>query len=283
MSNGKILGSTNAPTPDGSSGFWSLNTIRNALFDDQWPDLDPKYGAAYAASYLATTGGTLHHISPSDDLTNTMANAARGDAILLDKGLYQCGMPSGGTTFHGGKEVLVVGNTAFPQLVVIEFDSDNPSNVRDHPIFENSPSTYTQLAFLTFWRNPTTDFGTNYANAILRGSNNACKAIAVNVYFDLDDYLVSWIYDNNSRTTHDLRIYRSTFANYSTWMSKYSGQSNVIDVGNCLFDDTTITTEFVNLGGNIYSAVVDTTDRKYDEETYPTAGHLYVPNTNAIF
>jgi len=57
----------------------------------------------------------------------------------------------------------------------------------------------------------------------------------------------------------------------------------VITVTDCLFDDSTDTTEYVNGGGNTTGATVDTTNRSYNTGTYTSSGHLYIPNTTAVF
>ena len=223
-------------------------------------------------------------MSSGGDLRAAIDGATDGDAILVDEGTYSTGPVSGDDSIFSTKQVLIAGNTDAPQNVVIDFDHDAEGDIRDHPIFEQgTTSTYSQLAFLTFFRNPTTTISTNYNSSLMKGGSGTAKGIAINVYFDLDDKLVAWHYDNNDNTAHDVRFLRCTFANYSTWTASYSGLDNVIDVGNCLFDDTTDQTEYVNLGGNVTSGTVDTGNRTYNTSTYPTAGHLYIPNTTAVF
>ena len=271
------------PSTSSAYGIWSLNEVRDAERGDNWPEVTTK-GYGYASSYLATTGGSLITVASGGDVRAAIDGSTDGDAILIDEGTYAFGPATSQNTMHSGKEVLIVGNTDTPQSVVIDFDHDANGDIRDHPVFDSANSTTnTQLAFLTFYRNPTTTISTNYNSSLLKGGGGLSKGIAINVYFDLDNKLVSWHYDNNSLTTHDIRYLRCTFANYSSWATSYSGSNSVVDVGNCLFDDTTQTSEYVDLGGNVTSGTLNTTTRTYDTGTYATSGHLYIPNTTAVF
>jgi hypothetical protein len=271
------------PNTTSASDVWSLRDVYKAEAGDEWPFIST-LGRDYVSSYLATTGGSLITVSSGGDLRAAIDGATDGDAILVNEGTYQLGPAVGSDTLHSGKDVLIAGNTDVPQNVVLDFDHDTNTDIRDHDVFSTSCSTTNcQIAFLTFFRNPTTTINTNYNSTILGGGNGTTKGIAVNVYFDLDDKLVAWHYDNNENTAHDVRFLRCTFANYSTWTTSYSGRNDVIDVGNCLFDDTTVTNEYVNLGDNVTSGTVDTGNRTYNTSTYPTAGHLYIPNTTAVF
>ena len=273
------------PTPDSAYGIWSLNEIRDAVRGQNWPGSEIlTSGRLYADSYLATTGGSLITVASDGDVRAAIDGSTDGDAILIDEGTYAFGPATSSVLIHSGKEVLIAGNTDTPQSVVIDFDHDANGDTRDHPVFgAQNLTTNTQLAFLTFYRNPTTTISTNYNSSLLKGGGGQSRGIAVNVYFDLDDKLVAWHYDNNDYTTHDVRYLRCTFANYSSWTASYSGRDDVVDVGNCLFDDTTDQTEYVDLGSNVYSATVNTASRSYSTSSYPTAGHLYIPNTTAVF
>jgi hypothetical protein len=105
----------------------------------------------------------------------------------------------------------------------------------------------------------------------------------VNCYFDNNGGDISWHYDNASSTGTDVEFIRCTFANYTNWDNSYSGRDDQIDVGDCLFSGSTDSTEYVDLGGNVTNATIDETNRTYNTSTYSSSGHLYVPNTNAIF
>lgn len=270
------------PTRGSASGIWKLNEARNASMGGSWPTTTS--GLFYAQSYIAQTGGSLITVSVGGNVRAAIDSSLDGDAVLIDEGTYSVGTSSVGSAIHGGKEILIAGNTDIPQNVVIDYNHDVPEEIRDHPVFKDDcNTTNTQLAFLTFYRNPTNTISTNYNSTLVQGNSGTTKGIAINVYFDLDDKLVAWNYDNSNNTTHDVRFLRCTFANYSSWVSSYSGSDGVIDVGNCLFDDSTITTEYINLGNNFAGAVVDTANRSYNTLTYPTAGHLYIPNTTAVF
>jgi len=245
-------------------------------------------GSDYVQNYLLSTGGSLNTVNTSDDLRQIIDNASDGDAILISPGTYQIGpkdadYPAERSIF-GDSDVLICGDTDDAADVVIDFNHDEYTSVRDHPVFIGStPSTNTQLAFLTYFRNPDATISTNYNTAMALLSNTDCFGIAVNVYFDLDNDNVSWHYDNSNSSGNDVRFIRCTFANYSDWLSSYSGRDDQIDVGNCLFNGSIETGEFIDLGGNVTNASINETSRTYSTSTYSSAGHLYVPNTDAIF
>lgn len=250
------------------------------------------FGRLYAESYIAATSGSIIEVFTTDDLETEINNSSDGDALLLEPGSYTTDAQIVTASFNSdpfrGKNILIVGDTDAAQDVVVEVDNDGDGAVRDHPVFTraptgtSTPTIYRQLAFLVYKRLQTT--GTNYANALVRGNTDGLgppKGVMVNCYFDSNNGDVSWHYDN-SNTAIDVRFIRCTFGNYANWDASYTGLDNVLDVGNCLFDKTTDTSEYVNLGGNVTSATVDITNRTYDTATYPTAGHLYVPNTDVI-
>lgn len=253
---------------------------------DNWPSLPS--GADYATSYLATTGGTLINHSTTGSLNTVIDNASDGDAILLTDGSYTIdAIPFGLYTADcfRRKNILICG-ASFAENVVVTVNHDGVSAVRDHPVFCGSDSLHTptvnrQMAFITFLRQQTSTL--NYSSSLVFGNGTPLsKGRMVNCYFDSNTGNVSWHYDNNSGAL-DVEFVRCTFANYGVWPSSYSGFDNVLTVSNCLFDDTIDTTEYVNGGGNVTSATVNTTARTYDTSTYTTAGHLYVPNTTAVF
>lgn len=250
------------------------------------------FGRLYAESYIAASGGSIIEVATTDDLETEINNSSDNDALLLEPGSYAYDALTRGSFYSDpfrGKNILIVGDTNEAQEVLVEVNHDGEAAARDHPIFTDNtgPTIYRQLAFLAFKRLAIT--GTNYADALVRGNDTEVRSprgVMVNCYFDNNNFDlradISWHYDNNNRTTIDVRFIRCTFAYYQDWQASYSGLDNVLDVGNCLFDKTTDTTEYVNLGGNVVNAVIDTTNRTYDTATYPTAGHLYVPNTDVI-
>jgi len=126
----------------------------------------------------------------------------------------------------------------------------------------------------------------SYSSALVNNNNGGSSAPtigrATNCYIDYNGGDISWIYDNLNVTSVDVEWTRCTFANYGSWVSKYSGANAANTATNCLFDDTTVS-EYTDGGSNVTSATVDTTNRTYNTGTYATAGHLYIPNTTAIF
>ena len=241
---------------------------------------DVTTGGAYAAQYTSITGGTIvNHGTTSGSIDSAIDALSDGDALLLDAGTYTATRGTGVDVFRN-KAVLICGNSPSGDAgaVVIEFDHDQPSAVRDHPIFDNSLTDLkAQLAFISLKRIQTS--GTNYISALVRGNGRTPKGKAVNCYFDFNNGDVSWIYDNNNVTTIDVRWHNCTFANYANWDSKYSGRADVTDVHNALFDDTYDTNDTLFFGTIVGSATVDTVNRTYDTNTYPNSGHLIIdPN-----
>ena len=277
------------PTSSAASDVWTLKDVYQAEAGDDWPFI-PTLGRSYADSYITTTSGTITPVATTDNLTTAVANATDGDVLLLEEGTHSLDGSIVQASFTAdpfqGKNVLICGDTDVPQNVLINYDSDGTSPVRDEGIFNadgNVKSTYRQIAFLA-WRTVQTHTNSYSASLTINnlGSTNGTKGIAVNCYIDYNNGNIAWVYDNNNSSTPDLQWHRCTFANYASWLTRYSGSTSVTDVGNCLFDDTT-QSEYVDLGGNVTSATVDTINRTYNTGTYSTAGHLYIPNTTAIF
>jgi len=263
--------------------------VYKARAGDSWPEISTDAnGSLYADSYLATTGGSLITVTSSGSINSVIDSANDGDAILLAPGTYST-TPDNSIGSRDGfrlKSLLIVGDTDDPADVVVEHNPDGDGGQRDHPVFSGSGytsiNTNKQIAFCTYRRNADTYLGTNYSNSLTKNFD-LNEGIAVNVYFDLDNEGVSWHYDNTGSSNNDVRFIRCTFANYSTWQSSYSGRDDQIDVEDCLFSGSTDTTEYVDLGGNVTSATIDETNRTYNTGTYSSTGHLYIPNTNAIF
>lgn len=252
------------------------------------------FGRLYAESYTAATSGSIIEVATTDDLETEINSSSDGDALLLEPGTYdtdcQIVVTNSISDVFRGKNILIVGDTDTAQDVLVNVDNDGDGTSRDHPIFAPSigsaPTIYRQLAFLSYKRIQIST--TNYISSLVSAyvSADSPMGVMVNCYFDNNNSAgsanVSWHYNNSNSSTIDVRFVRCTFASYDTWSASYSGLDNVVDVGSCLFSGATDTTEYVNLGGNVTSATIDTANRTYNTSTYPTAGHLYVPNTNVI-
>lgn len=279
------------PSSSAASDVWSLRENYKAEAGNDWPSI-PTLGRKYADSYIATTSGTITSIATTDDLTAAVASAADGDAFLLAEGTHDLDGLVINTGFQSDafqkKNVLICGDTDTPQNVLVNFDADGQAAVRDGGTFTSDNavacSTYRQIAFLA-WRTVQTS-SLSYAAALVNnnqgGSSFPAIGRATNCYIDYNNGDISWIYDNAAATNPDIEWNRCTFANYASWVTKYSGANVANTATNCLFDDTT-QSEYTDGGSNVTSATVDTTNRTYNTGTYSTAGHLYIPNTTAIF
>lgn len=279
------------PSSSAASDVWSLRENYKAEAGGDWPAL-PTLGRKYADSYIATTSGTITPVATTDNLTTAVANATDGDVLLLAEGSHDLD----GAIINSGyqsdpfqkKNVLICGDTDTPQSVLINYDEDGTVSTRDGGIFNSDSSvacsTYRQIAFLAFRTVQTHSL--NYEAALVNnnqgGSSTPSIGRATNCYIDYNNGNISWIYDNAAATNVDIEWNRCTFANYGSWLTKYSGANVANTATNCLFDDTT-QSEYTDGGSNVTSATVDTTNRTYDTGTYSTAGHLYIPNTTAIF
>ena len=279
------------PSSSAASDVWSLRENYKAEAGNDWPSI-PTNGRKYADSYIATTGGTITPVATTDNLTTAVSSATDGDVLLLAEGSHDLD----GAIVQSGfisdpfqkKNVLICGDTDIPQNVLVNFDADGTAAVRDGSTFVSDSavacSNYRQMAFLA-WRTVQTH-SLSYSSALVNNNNGGSSAPtigrATNCYIDYNGGDISWIYDNLNVTSVDVEWTRCTFANYGSWVSKYSGANAGNTATNCLFDDTT-QSEYTDGGSNVTSATVDTTNRTYDTGTYPTAGHLYIPNTTAIF
>lgn len=244
-------------------------------------------GSKFATQYVGLTSGTIvsHSTGDGTSIDTAIGNLNNGDALLLEPGTYTCGgnqeHDAYNTDIFETKYFLLAGNTDDAADVVIEYDHDQDSGVRDHPIFGSKASSETdslarQMAFLTYKRVQTST--TNYISALVRGhvSSDPAKGKMINCYVDLNNGNASWNYDNSNLTTLDVRFHNCTFANYGTWAGKYSGSNQVVHVYNGLFDDTYNSTDAQFYGTTTGSATVDTTNRTYDVSTYTSSGHLVI-------
>jgi hypothetical protein len=289
-----VRGDLPYPSVDEASSLWKLREAMTARSLGIYPNNDPvpqTSGSAYASSYLATTGGSLIEITIPGSLNATLDNASDGDAILLKTaGTYTVNNLQ--TDAYGScpwrlKNVLIAGDTEDASDFVVEFTK---TAQRGMHLFAGGnttspPSINKQGAFITFYTQNTS--GTSYINALVavvsNGSTAPPKGRLVNCYIDQNTGDISWHYNNGNEVSIDVEFVRCTFANYTNWDASYSGRDDVITVTSSLFDGTTDTTEYVDGGGNTYSATVDTTNRTYSTSSYSTSGHLYIPNTTAVF
>lgn len=279
------------PSSSAASDVWSLRENYKAEAGNDWPSI-PTFGRKYADSYIATTSGTITPVATTDNLNTAVDNATDGDVLLLAEGAHDLDATIVQTSFISdpfrNKNVLICGDTDTPQNVVVNFDADGTAAVRDGSTFVSyssvACSNYRQMAFLA-WRTVQTH-SLNYSAALVNNNHGGSSAPAIgratNCYIDYNNGNISWIYDNANVTSVDIEWTRCTFANYASWLTKYSGANAGNTVTNCLFDDTT-QSEYTDGGSNVTSATVDTTNRTYNTGTYSTAGHLYIPNTTAIF
>jgi len=227
---------------------------------------------AYANEYVANTGGSITTFSTPGSIDSVIDGLSDGDVLQLSPGTYTATRGSNTDAFRG-KDILICGTSEQSQDVLIEFDHDQPSGVRDHPIFGDPSTLQRQMAFLSFKRIQTS--GTNYISALVKGFGND-RGKMVNCYIDLNNGDVSWLYDNNNDPDIDVRFYNCTFANYANWDSRYSGRTDVVEVHNCLFDAGYDTDDVQFFGTNPSSATVDTVNRTYDTATFSESGHLVI-------
>jgi len=246
-------------------------------------------GGQYATSYIATTSGSItEHGVTSGTLNDAIDALSDGDVLLLAAGSYtitalQC--QGYGSDSWRNKNILIAGDTEDANDVVLEVTH---SAQRGKHIFASvNTATYPaatvnkQIAFVRYKRLATS--GTNYINAIAVGySTDPAAGRAVNCIFDFNNSNVCWMYDNYARTTHDIEFVRCTFLNYATWGGSYSGAAGQIIVGDCLFDDTYSTETRATVTSSTASATITVADGSYNTSTYGD-GHLYIPNTTAVF
>ena len=286
-----LQGDAAFPTTLGGSGIWSTTEVSRKTALSSWPVFTTFAGGGlYAQSYIATTSGTItSHVPTSGSLNSAIDALSDGDALLLAAGSYtidalQC--QGYGSDSWRNKNILIAGSTENANDVVLEVTH---SAQRGKHIFASvDTATYPaatvnkQIAFLRYKRLATST--TNYINAIAVGySTDPAKGRAVNCIFDFNNSAVCWMYDNYVRTTHDIEFVRCTFLNYSTWGASYSGAVGTMIVGDCLFDDTYYNTNNrATVTSSTASATITVADGSYNTSTYGD-GHLYIPNTTAVF
>jgi hypothetical protein len=286
----RLQGDMSYPTTSIASSRWSLTDVSRNEGLDRWPQfIDAFLGSDYAASYIATTGGSITNFGATSGSLNSAIDAlSDGDVLLLQAGSYTLtSVQSASYTSCPWRNanVLIAGDVADPNDVVIELT--HSADRGKHIFGEGSgtdkvPSINKQMAFCRLKRLATSP--TSYVNALAIGYGaNPAKGRMVNCILDLNDSYVSWTYDNATTTDHDVKFIRTTFLNYNAWQASYTGSTGIIKVDNCVFDDTTQETDRATLTDCETSVSVTISDGSYSTATYTTAGHLYVPNATAIF
>ena len=294
-----VQGDLTYPTTSEASSIFRLREASMARSLGIFPndDVVTTSGKDYADSYIATTGGSITvHGSTSGSLNTAVDALSDGDVLLLSAGSYTLTAVTTETYSSDPMRTvnaLIAGDTDDADDVVIEVTH---TSARGHHVFADedtaslAPSTYKQYAFIRFKRLDTS--GTSYVNALSGGvASYKAHGRMVNCIFDGNAGDVSWIYDNSQGTAHDVAHIRTTFINYNNWDASYTGASGAIVVNNCLFDDTTDETKTAGAGSHtiatltdcVKSATIQLSDGQYDTNTYSTAGHLYIPNTTAVF
>lgn len=243
------------------------------------------FGRRYAESMTNYTGGTIYEVASPGNIDSYLdAATAEQDAILLvGAGTYNSNALQGdayNSCPWRKKNVLIAGDTNDATTHIWTL---NHTGQRGKHLFTggySGTSNWKQAAFLHIKRPATST--TNYINAIAgQVTNYSINGGIVNCIFDSQGGGISWIYDNNN-ASHNVKINRCSIINYSAWYSNYSGSSSAVRVGNTLFSGARTTT-FSDQGGNVESATINSTTAAYSTATYPSAGHLYVPNTNYIY
>jgi len=284
-----LQGDATFPTTGGGSGIWSTTEVARKTALSSWPVFSAVVGGAlYAQSYIATTSGSIvEHVPTSGSLNSAIDALSDGDALVLQPGSYtitalQC--QGYGSDSWRKKNILIAGNTEDANDVVLEVTH---SAQRGKHIFAGVDTAYhpahtinKQIAFVRYKRLATST--TNYINAFGGGySSDPPKGRAVNCIFDFNNSYMSWFYDNYNRDYNDIKIVRCTFLNYNVWVSSYSGNSAAVVVVDSLFDDTS-TNDKASVTSSTASATITVADGSYNTSTYGD-GHLYIPNTTAVF
>lgn len=287
-----LQGDATFPTAADGSGIWSTTEVarKTALnkWAGHWATSYSSSGGQYATSYIATTLGSItEHGSTSGSLNSAIDALSDGDALLLAAGSYtidalQC--QGYGSDSWRNKNILIAGNTQNANDVVLEVTH---SAQRGKHIFASvDTATYPaatvnkQIAFVRYKRLATST--TSYINAIAVGySSDPAAGRAVNCIFDFNNSNVCWMYDNYNRTTHDIEFVRCTFLNFNGWVASYSGAAGQIIVGDSMFD-AAYSTELRATVTSSTTAYVSVADGSYNTSTY-SDGHLYIPNTAAVF
>lgn len=243
------------------------------------------FGRRYAESMTNYTGGTIYEVASPGNIDSYLdAATAEQDAILLvGPGTYNSNATDG-DTYNScpwrRKNVLIAGDTNDASTHIWTL---NHSARRGKHLFTggySGTSNWKQAAFLHIKRPATST--TNYINAFAGQYNGyAINGGIVNCIFDSQGGGISWTYDN-SNVGGNVKVNRCSFINYSAWYSSYSGTIGTNRVGNTLFGGARTST-FTDQGGNVEYATINSTTGDYSTATYPTAGHLYVPNTNYIY
>lgn len=283
----RLQGDTSYPTSQVASSVWSLTDVSRNEELDNWPEFIDAYGLDYANSYITTTGGSITTFtSTSGSIDTAIDNLSDGDVLLLSSGSYTLTSKSAGYLTScpwRNKNILIAGAVldANDVEITLTHNSERGKHIFAEASGTNIPTIRKQMAFLRLKRLATST--TSYINSLCGGPTTyEAKGRMVNCILDLNNGNVSWHYDNSGTTGHDVKFIRTTFINYNTWGASYSGTAGIIDVDNCLFDSTTVTNK-ATLTDCVQSATITTSNGNYSTASYATAGHLYVPNTTAVF
>jgi hypothetical protein len=295
LSNGPDLYTPGLPNTGGGGGGGS-NLVGGAnggsgiiLVRSRKPGTET-FGLQYANSYLATTGGTLFTLNGGGNINSIVDSMTDGDALVLGPGSYDVDLPNIDDTyvddFMRSKDILVAGdvdNAADVDLFADSRSGTQRTYLVGHTDLNNS---YAQYAFLTVRPSQSGDTD-NYTNTIvgvdIDGTGVETHVNLTNCILDLSNYLVSpsWEYNNNG-SFKDVRFTRCTFANYSGWQGSYSTGTGTIFVNDTIYEDERNTESDLS-ESNIATNVSLDSAFYYNQTNHSTRGHLFVPNTNAIF
>lgn len=278
----RSLGDLAFPTADGANGIWKLKETLDYLGGGGAGD-NP--GSAYATSYLATTSGTLYTKGGGGSINADIDAMSDGDALVLGAGTYSVAATTSesfSSSLFRDKNILIAGDTTAADVIL---EVTHAAQRGKHIFSKNSNITNTinqQLAFMQVKRIATS--ATNYINALSGGvSGSDPKGRMVNCYFNNNAGAISWIYDNSNSADIDVEFVRCTIGNYGTWQNKYTGNAAGTTVDACIFDGTTQFNDVTQAGTSYTGITINDTTGVYDNSIYSEAGHLYVPNTTAVF
>lgn len=289
----RVQGDITYPNSSEASSVWSLAEIARATSQSNIPNTGqptPPGGTLYADNYVLTTGGTITTFgSTSGSIDTAVTNLSDGDVLLLEPGSYTLTAATSESYSSDpwrNKNVLIAGTSGNANDVVIELTH---ASQRGKHIFaegdgsgNRTPTINKQMAFVRLKRLATSDI--NYVNALAGGvAAREGKGRMVNCILDLNNGNVGWMYDNGNSTGFDVKFIRTTFLNYNVWNGSYNGALGILVVNNCLFTGSTQASDRATLTDCVTGATVQVSDGSYDTGAYPTAGHLYSPNLEAVF
>lgn len=283
----RSLGDLAFPTADSANGIWKLKETLDYLSagGGGGGGAAANPGSAYATSYLVTTGGTLYTKTGGGSIDAEIVTMVDGDALVLGAGTYSVtatASESYSSSLFRNRNILIAGDTTAADVIL---EITHGTQRGKHIFSKNSNITNTinqQLAFMQVKRIANSE--TNYINALSGGvDGSVSKGRMVNCYFNNNAGAISWIYDNTNSANTDVEFVRCTIGNYVSWYNKYSGNAAGTTVDACIFSGTTQFNDVTQAGTSYTGITVDASTGAYDNATYSEAGHLYVPNTTAVF